>query len=77
MVQGSLFNNLGFSNLNFGVFQFNLVMFVVVQVMLSGQGGWGFVGLVSQGNNFLVVGIVITVIINNITGGETFSQVSV
>lgn len=77
MAQGSLPNNLGLSNLNLGALQFNPAMLAAAQAMLSGQGGWGPVGLVSQGNNPPAAGTVTTVTTNNITGGETSSQASV
>ncbi|XP_076087017.1 TAR DNA-binding protein 43-like [Mytilus galloprovincialis] len=45
---GNIPNNLGLSNLSLGAFQLNPAMLAAAQAMLSGQGGWGPVGLVSQ-----------------------------
>ena len=42
---GSVPNNIG---LSLGAFQLNPAMIAAAQAMLSGQGGWGPVGLVSQ-----------------------------
>ncbi|KAL5015406.1 hypothetical protein ScPMuIL_009676 [Solemya velum] len=46
---GNLPNNLGLGNLSLGAFQLNPAMIAAAQAMLSGQGGWGPIGLVSQG----------------------------
>lgn len=48
--QGNIPNNMGMNNLSLGAIQISPAIMAAAQAMLSGQGGWGPVGLVSQGN---------------------------
>ena len=79
IAQGSLPNNLGLSNLSLGALHINPAMLAAAQAMLSGQGGWGPIGLVSQGSTVPPQGGTITPNSATLTGGggETSSQASV
>jgi hypothetical protein len=46
---GSYGNNLGLGNLGLGALQLNHAMLAAAQAVLSGQGGWGPLGLTNQG----------------------------
>ncbi|XP_041377888.1 TAR DNA-binding protein 43-like isoform X2 [Gigantopelta aegis] len=50
-LQGSLNNNLGLGNLGLGALQLNHAMLAAAQAVLSGQGGWGPLGLTNQGGS--------------------------
>ncbi|KAJ8321078.1 hypothetical protein KUTeg_002665 [Tegillarca granosa] len=72
MPAGSMPSNLGLGNLSLGAFQLNPAMLAAAQAMLSGQGGWGPVGLVSQAGGTAPGGG--ASVANNQAAGETSSQ---
>lgn len=51
-------NNLGLGNLGLGALQLNHAMLAAAQAVLSGQGGWGPLGLTNQGGAGMQGGVV-------------------
>ncbi|KAK7093643.1 TAR DNA-binding protein 43-like [Littorina saxatilis] len=51
-------NNLGLGNLGLGALQLNHAMLAAAQAVLSGQGGWGPLGLTNQGGAGMQQGVV-------------------
>nr|KAG5698985.1 hypothetical protein BaRGS_033498 [Batillaria attramentaria] len=52
-------NNLGLGNLGLGALQLNHAMLAAAQAVLSGQGGWGPLGLTNQGGAGMQAGGVV------------------